>query len=165
LPSRGGPHRQEQESRGDAGRSVRRVVLLVEDNPTDAFVIQRVVDRCDLNAGLQVARDGQDALLYLKHVAEEQSECPVLVLLDLNLPKVRGIEVLRQLRSGARCHNVPVIVITSSSEDADRTEAQRLGADDYFQKPADLAAYMELVRVIQRTMGRSEDSSDPPARR
>ena len=115
-----------------------------------------MVDRCDLNVGLQVARDGQDALLYLKHVAEEQAACPVLVLLDLNLPKVKGIEVLRQLRSGTRCHKVPVIVITSSSEDADRAEAQRLGADDYFQKPADLAAYMELAHVIQRTMGTSE---------
>ena len=111
------------------------------------------MDRCDLDLRLHVARDGQDALLYWKQVAEEQAACPVLVLLDLNIPRVRGLDVLRELRSGDRCHRVPVIVVTSSSEEADRAEAQRLGADAYFQKPADLAAYMELVHVIQRIIG------------
>lgn len=163
MPSPGGPHRQDQENREERVRSSAQVVLLVEDNATDAFVIQRVVDHCDLNVELHVARDGQDALLYLKHVAEEQAPCPVLVLLDLNLPKVRGIEVLRQLRGGVRCRKVPVIVITSSNEEADRAEAERLGADDYFQKPADLATYMELAHVIQRIVRHLENSSDPPA--
>ena len=161
MPSLGDKHKQHQEDQGEPGRSSRRAVLLVEDNPTDAFVIQGVVASYNPNLAIHVARDGHDALAYLEKVADEEGARPVLVLLDLNLPKVRGIEVLRQLRGGERYRGVPVIVITSSSEDADRKEAQRLGADDYFQKPADLAAYMALAEVIRRTMGNLDGGSDP----
>jgi len=129
------------------------MVLLIEDNPTDVFVIRKVLDQCDLNLRLRIAKDGHDALLYLDDVSREESPCPVLVLLDLNVPKISGLEVLRRLRDGSPCNRTPVIVVTSSSEATDRAEVQRLAADAYFQKPVDLAAYMELVPLIKRVLG------------
>jgi len=128
-------------------------VLLVEDNEMDVFVIREVLDRCGLSFGLQVAVDGQDALQYLHSLAEdEKSPCPALVLLDLNLPKVSGIEVLMQLRSASQCDRTRVIVISSSDSESDREAAERLGADAYFRKPAALTAYMELAHVINRLL-------------
>jgi CheY-like chemotaxis protein len=126
-------------------------VLLVEDNPTDVFVIKEVLDRCGLNLRVRSARDGQDALTYLQDLAgNESSLCPALVLLDLNLPKISGFEVLEVLRSGPRCNRTPVIIVSSSKAQTDRAAAERLGADAYFEKPADLKAYQELGPVIMR---------------
>lgn len=126
-------------------------MLLVEDNPTDVFVIREVIERCELNLNLHVATDGQDALQYLQSLATvEEAACPALVLLDLNIPKVDGIEVLRRLRSGSRCSRAPVIVVTSSTAETDRLAVQRLGAEAYFQKPKSLAAYMELGNLIKQ---------------
>ncbi len=126
-------------------------MLLVEDNPTDVFVIKEVIERCELNLNLHVATDGQDALQYLQRLATaEEAACPALVLLDLNIPKVDGIEVLRRLRSGSRCNRAPVIVVTSSTAETDRVAVQRLGAEAYFQKPKSLAAYMELANLIKQ---------------
>ena len=128
-------------------------MLLVEDNPTDVFVIKELVEGCGLNLRLHVAGDGQDALSYLQEVAgDESSPCPALVLLDLNVPKVPGIELLRRIRCGPRCHRTPVIVVTSSCAEGDRAAAERLGAEAYFQKPDDLAAYTELAQLIKRTL-------------
>jgi len=128
-------------------------VLLVEDNPTDAFVIKEVLEGCGLNLRLRVAVNGQDALQYLQDVAgNENSPCPALVLLDLNLPRIGGIEVLRELRRGSRCNRTPVIIVTSSAAEADRIAAQRLSVEAYFQKPRDLTAYMELAQVIKSVL-------------
>jgi len=133
------------------------MVLLVEDNPTDVFVIREVLDACGLNLGLHVSTNGQEALIYLKALAQDpKTTCPVLVLLDLNLPKVTGIEVLRQLRA-SRCSHTPVIVVTSSSAETDRYTAQQLGAAGYFQKPTTLAEYMELATLIKRVLDPGEN--------
>jgi CheY-like chemotaxis protein len=89
--------------------------LLVEDNETDVFVIREILDRCEPNVRVRVAKDGQDALSYLREIDKDQSvPCPELVLLDLNLPEVPGIEILKELRSGSRCSHAHVIVVTSS---------------------------------------------------
>ncbi len=131
-------------------------MLLVEDNPTDVFVIAEVLEKCGPSLRLHVASDGQDALNYLQQVARDEStECPALVLLDLNVPKVPGVEVLRQLRSGSRCRRTPVIVVTSSTADGDRAAAQSLGAEAYFPKPNDLAAYAELGQLVIHILGRT----------
>jgi len=125
-------------------------VLVVEDNPTDMFIMREVLERCGLN--LRIASNGQEALLFLQNLErDEKSPCPALVLLDLNLPKVAGIEVLRELRR-SRCSRTPVIIVTSSIAEADRVAAQRLDADAYFQKPKDLPEYMELAHVIKRIL-------------
>ncbi len=128
------------------------MVLLVEDNPTDVFVIKEVLESSGLNLGIHVTTNGQEALVYLRDLTRDQKAvCPVLVLLDLNLPKVTGIEVLRELRA-SRCSRTPVIVVTSSSAETDRYTAQQLGATAYFQKPTTLAEYMELAELIKRVL-------------
>jgi CheY-like chemotaxis protein len=136
--------------------STPRTVLLVEDNPTDLYVIRLVLERCELDLELRVARDGEDALHYLEDIGRQKCACPALVLLDLNVPKIGGIEVLRRLRHASPCNRIPVIVVTSSGEPADRAETHKLGADAFFQKPADLAAYMQLVPLVKSVLGRSE---------
>jgi CheY-like chemotaxis protein len=125
-------------------------VLLVEDNPTDVLVIKEAIERSGLDLDLHHATNGEEALLYLQDLARsEKPACPALVLLDLNLPRVGGIEVLRKLRNSSLCNRTPVIVLTSSTAEADRAAVRRLGAEAYFQKPASLTAYMELAEVVK----------------
>jgi len=132
-------------------------VLLVEDNPTDVFVIKEVLGSCGVNLSLHIAKDGQEALRYFKELdRDEHTVCPALVLLDLNLPRVTGIEVLRELRKESRCKRTPVVVITSSAAGSDRVAAHELGAEAYFQKPSDLTAYMELGSLIKGILKRTE---------
>ncbi len=126
-------------------------MLLVEDSPTDVFVIKEVLGGCAVNFRVDVAQDGQEALRYL----QDTGRCPALVLLDLNIPKVDGLEVLRQLRASPRCQRTPVIVVSSSRADEDRSMAKQLGANAYFQKPADLETYRELGQVVERVLGRT----------
>lgn len=143
------------ESLANAGA---RTVLLVEDNPTDVYVIREVLEKCGLNLRLRLAGDGEDALLYLQSLAKtKKSSCPALILLDLNLPKISGIEVLQQLRAGSPCRRTPVIVVTSSTAEGDRAAVQRLGAEAYFQKPKSLAAYMQLAGLIKRVLASADN--------
>jgi CheY-like chemotaxis protein len=128
-------------------------VLLVEDSPTDVFVIKEVLGGCAVNFRVDVAQDGQEALRYLQDPTS--GSCPALVLLDLNIPRVDGLEVLRQLRAGSRCWRTPVIVVSSSRADQDRSMAEQLGANAYFQKPSDLESYRELGRVVEHVLGRA----------
>ena len=125
----------------------------MEDNSTDVFVIKRVLQECGLEKHVRVASDGQQAVQYLQGLSEDPA-CPqpFLVLLDLNVPKISGIEVLRKLRAG-RCRRTPVIIVTSSVSEWDRAAAESLDAQAYFQKPHDLTEYMKLGGVIKRILG------------
>lgn len=137
-------------------------MLLVEDNSTDVFVISEAIEASGLDLDLRVASDGQDALRYLQNLTRsEETPCPALVLLDLNLPKVSGIEVLRHLRNNSRCERTPVIVITSSMVEADRAAVERLGAEGYFHKPRSLEAYMELARLMNQVLRAAGEGQEP----
>ncbi|HWF09206.1 MAG TPA: response regulator [Bryobacteraceae bacterium] len=126
----------------------------MEDNPTDVFVVRDVLREYGLDLELRVAEDGQHALRYIEQMeGAADTPCPAMVLLDLNLPKIGGLEVLRKLRGDSRCHDVPVVVVSSSIADSDRSRARELGVQAYFQKPADLSAYAELARIIRETLG------------
>ncbi len=134
-----------------------RTVLLVEDNPTDIYVISEVVEACGLSLRLEIARNGHEAIAYLQKLAgAEKLRCPELVLLDLNLPNASGFEVLRRLRNSARCKSTPVIVVSSSTADADRKAAELLGVQAYFQKPSKLSSYMRLEQLIKRYLAPSQ---------
>ena len=123
---------------------------MVEDDRTDAFVIKQVLQQCGLGNNVRLVRDGQEALQYLQGTGGEENT-PDLVLLDLNVPKIPGIELLRHLRAGP-WRSTPVVIVTSSISERDRTAAATLGVEAYFQKPNDLAAYMELSHVIKRIL-------------
>jgi len=146
------PDTTHQQKSGPAGPRP-RLVLLLEDNPVDVFVITEVLESLGLDFQLRIACDGGEALAYLQDLDQNPSiPIPSLLLLDLNVPKVDGIEVLRRLRDGSRCNRMPVVIVTSSTAEPDRAAARRLGVDAYFEKSNDLMAYMELAEVIRRIL-------------
>jgi len=136
-------------------------ILLVEDNPTDVYVIKRILDESRLDVRVEIARDGQEALRYFDNLGGDESRpCPAVVLLDLNIPKVGGFEVLRKIRSLPRCVQTPVIIVTSSNAQDDRITAQQLKADAYFEKPSDLRTYMKLGRLVGELLRTNQESCE-----
>lgn len=128
-------------------------VLLVEDNPDDALLTRRALDRCRTGCELVVAGTGEEALELLLGPAQEGNQArlrPVLVLLDLQLPGIGGIEVLRQLRADARTRTIPVIVLTSSRGPKDVTTCYELGANSYLQKPVEFDPFLETMEALSR---------------
>jgi chemotaxis family two-component system response regulator Rcp1 len=128
-------------------------ILLIEDNPADVFLVEEAIKAEDLSYCLTHAADGERAILLLRQLEDDESlPCPALVLLDLNLPRKSGDEVLERLRASERCKNIPVIVLTSSDSASDREKAQRLGANAYFRKPSDLDEFLKLGAVVKKIL-------------
>ena len=123
-------------------------ILLAEDNPSDVALTKRALAKGNISHELVVAEDGQDALNYLfggKPNGEEAGNLPSLVLLDLNLPRVDGFEVLRRIRADERTSRVPVVILTTSKEEHDVTESYDLGANSYIRKPVDFAQFVQAI--------------------
>ena len=130
-------------------------LLLAEDNLPDAMLVREVIRAESLPLEVSIVADGeQAAAFFAKADADPTAPCPDVLLLDLNLPKIDGFEVLRQLRSRRRCSNIPVLVITSSDSAADRAEAARLGAS-YFRKPHSYTEFLKLGVVLKRILQES----------
>jgi two-component system, response regulator len=128
-----------------------KTILLVEDNPDDEKLTLRAMRQSDIPNIIIVARDGAEALDYLFGQAERPDSVPglpSLVLLDLKLPKVSGLEVLQQMRAEERTRTLPVVVLTSSDEDRDIVESYSLGANSYVRKPVDFDEFMDAVRQL-----------------
>jgi two-component system response regulator len=128
-----------------------RTVLLVEDNPSDEKLTVRALKQGDVPHRVVVARDGADALDYLFRTgphAGRPDELPSLMLLDLKLPRVNGLEVLRRVRSDPRTRLLPVVVLTASREDADVSQCLALGANAYVRKPVDYGEFVEAARTL-----------------
>ncbi|MDG4552819.1 MAG: response regulator [Candidatus Competibacter sp.] len=123
-------------------------ILLVEDNPMDVDLTQRAFARRRLANPLLVARDGEEALAWIPRW-ESGEPVPVLILLDLKLPRVDGLDVLRQLKAHSSYRAIPVVVLTSSDEDRDVREAYDLGANSYIVKPMDFDKFMDVVAQIE----------------
>ncbi len=121
-----------------------KTILLVEDNPDDEALTLRAFQKNNITNAVSVARDGAEALAYLSG----GSDLPQLVLLDLKLPKVDGLEVLRRLRADARTRLLPVVILTSSTEERDLVESYRLGANSYVRKPVDFVEFVDAVRQL-----------------
>jgi len=117
-------------------------LLLVEDNPNDAELTQRALKKGGLGVGLTIARDGAEALEYLLGVGHPR---PKVVFLDLKLPKIDGIEVLRRLRADERTRSIPVVVLTSSQEERDIAECYKLGVNSYVVKPVEFDTFYKVV--------------------
>lgn len=129
-----------------------KIILLVEDNPDDVELTLRALKKHNIMNKVMVVNDGAEALDYLfrngKYADHTSSGLPEVILLDLKLPKVDGLEVLRRLRDHERTKLLPVIILTSSSEERDLIESYRLGANSYIQKPVDFNQFSEAVRQL-----------------
>jgi two-component system response regulator len=131
---------------------VSKVILLVEDNPDDEALTLRALKKNDIRNKVVVARDGAQALEYLFGTGERKEGdpevLPELVLLDLKLPRVDGLEVLRRIRADERTRLLPVVILTSSKEQRDLVEGYGYGANSYIRKPVDFGQFVEAVRQL-----------------
>jgi CheY-like chemotaxis protein len=129
--------------------SAEHPILLVEDNPDDEALTLRAFAKNKIANDIVVARDGVDALDYLfgtgRHAGRDTAVMPAVVLLDLKLPRIDGLEVLRRLRADGRTALLPVVVLTTSRELQDIQEAYRLGANSYVRKPVDFERFLNTV--------------------
>jgi two-component system response regulator len=129
-----------------------RVILLVEDNPSDEKLTLLAFKKCGITNEVVVARDGVEALDYLfctgKYDKRNVRELPTVVLLDLKLPRIDGLEVLRRVREDVRTKLVPVVILTSSKEDEDVMRGYQLGANAYVRKPVDFAEFAEAAKTL-----------------
>jgi two-component system response regulator len=128
-----------------------KVILLVEDNPDDEALTLRAFAKNNMGNRIIVVRDGAEALDWLMRrgpYADRRDPDPQVVLLDLKLPKVDGLEVLRQLRDDPRTKLLPVVILTSSKEESDLVRGYELRANSYIRKPVDFARFVESVREI-----------------
>jgi CheY-like chemotaxis protein len=127
-----------------------RPILLVEDNPMDLDLMFQALEEHAVANPIVACRDGEEALQYIEaHRVAADSRVPILVLLDLRLPKVDGIEVLRQARSDPVWRQVPFVVMTTSRENMDIEAAYQLGVNSYIVKPVDFPTFMEVVKTIK----------------
>lgn len=125
-----------------------KVILLVEDNATDEKLTLRAFKKGNIENEIVVVRDGSEALDYLLGAPEPKPGLPALVLLDLNLPRVSGLEVLRRLRADERTRFLPVVILTSSKEDEDLISGYALGANAYVRKPVEFGEFVEAARAV-----------------
>src|SRR6266536_4684230 len=129
-----------------------KVILLVEDDPKDEELTLRALKKSNIMNRVVVARDGVEALDYLfireSHAGRDPNETPQVILLDLKLPKLDGLEVLRQLRADPRTRLLPVVILTSSAEEQDIIRGYGLGANSYIRKPVDFNQFVDAVRQL-----------------
>ena len=125
-------------------------ILLVEDSPTDIELTQEALEEAKVANRLHVVRNGEDALAFLRREGEfTDAPCPDIILLDLNLPRMNGAEVLEAIRSDPDLTHLPVIVLTTSSADEDVLRSYQLHANSYVRKPLELQLFIDAVRAIE----------------
>ena len=128
-----------------------KLILLVEDNPDDEELTLRALRKSNVANEIHVARDGSEAIEYLfcegKYADRDPRQMPAVILLDLKLPKLNGIDVLKRLRADPRTQYIPVVVLTSSSEDEDMLNSYKSGANSYVRKPV---GFVELANAVSQ---------------
>jgi CheY-like chemotaxis protein len=131
-------------------RSEHGRILLVDDNPADLQLAEEILDEAGLHAEVERARDGIEAVGRLRAVLTGEAPAPDLVLLDINMPRMNGFEVLSYIRQHPPLTEIPVLMLTTSSRDGDVARARSLGARDYLVKPDNVVDYIELVNGLAR---------------
>lgn len=130
-----------------------KTILLIEDNPSDIDLTKRALERGRILNELKVVTDGQEALDYLflkgAHAGRDPSDLPALILLDLKLPKVSGIDVLKGIRANAKTRRLPVVILTSSGEEQDLAAGYDSGANSYIRKPVDFEHFVQSVAQLK----------------
>jgi two-component system, response regulator len=129
-----------------------KTILLVEDNPDDEELTTRALRQAKIANEIVVARDGSEAIEFLfgqgRHAGRDLSQMPAVILLDLKLPKLSGLEVLQRLRADARTKLIPTVILTSSSEDEDMVKSYQWGANSYVRKPVEFGAFVNAVSQL-----------------
>ena len=129
-----------------------KTILLIEDSPSDVGLTRRALEKSHIANEVVVAEDGQEALEYLfgsdPLTGQKKNELPALILLDLKLPKVDGLQVLRRIRADERTSRVPVVILTTSTEGDDIAQSYDLGANSYIRKPVDFKQFVEAVQSL-----------------
>ncbi len=129
-----------------------KIILLVEDNPSDVELTKRALTKHNITNKLVVAQDGKEALDYLfgtgTYAGRDIKDSPTVVLLDLKLPKISGLEVLQNIRANEFTKLLPVVILTSSDQEADILSSYQLGANSYIRKPVDFNQFAEAVRNL-----------------
>jgi CheY-like chemotaxis protein len=127
-------------------------LLLVEDNPQDLELALRALRKANLSNRIHIARDGAEALEFIfcegPHAARRITDSPKVILLDLKLPKIDGLEVLKRIKGDSRTKMIPVVVLTSSKEQSDVVESYQLGVNSYIVKPVNFEQFAEAVRDL-----------------
>jgi CheY-like chemotaxis protein len=127
-------------------------ILLVEDNPDDEALALRALRKSEIISSVDVVRDGQEALDYMFHKGAYQSlnhaDTPCVILLDIQLPKMNGIDVLRNIRSNEKTALIPVVLLTSSDEEKDMLDGYKAGANSYINKPVDFNTFVEQIKML-----------------
>jgi two-component system response regulator len=130
-----------------------RIILLVEDNPNDVELTARAFERSHLANEIVVACDGEEAINYLfatgRHAGRDTNVMPEVVLLDLNLPKIDGLGVLRRMRADERTRRLPVVIMTSSNEERDIISSYDLGANSFVRKPVDFGQFVGAAKHLE----------------
>jgi CheY-like chemotaxis protein len=130
-----------------------KYILVVEDTEADAFLIREALRQAGIDCEAHVLDDGEKATEFIDNLdVNESASCPDAILLDLNLPKRSGEQVLQRIRRSLKCGPVPVVVVTSSDSPKDKLEAARLGATVYFRKPSKLAEFMQLGQLVRELL-------------
>jgi two-component system, chemotaxis family, response regulator Rcp1 len=129
-------------------------VLLVEDNPGDVRLVEEALTEHRVQGELVVLGDGEKAIQFVEELEAKTGPYPELVILDLNLPKRAGTDVLRRIRESAVWNHIPVVILTSSNAPQDRQETARLGANLYIRKPGELAEFLEIGAVLKNFLMR-----------
>jgi CheY-like chemotaxis protein len=123
-------------------------ILIIEDNPVDLDLTARALATRNITNAIQVARDGEEALSYLGRWEKGETP-PAFILLDLNMPKINGLEVLEKFKTHPKFKTIPVVILTTSSESSDLRSAYLLGANSYIVKPVDFGQFMEIAGHIE----------------
>jgi CheY-like chemotaxis protein len=129
-----------------------KIILLVEDNPDDVALTIRAFSKNNIGNKVVVAKDGVEALDYLfgtgLYAGRNMKELPVVILLDLKLPKIDGLEVLKRIRQNDLTRLLPVVILTSSAEELDKINGYKLGANSYVRKPVDFTQFTEAIKTL-----------------
>ena len=137
-------------------------LLLVEDSPADVYLVREAMRREGLKVHWDIADDGEWAIRMIDEVdSNASSPCPDVLLLDLNVPRCTGDEVLERIRRSPRLAHAPVVIMTSSESPADRDRLMKLGATEYFRKPSNLGEFMTLGRLVRETHERARGCPAP----
>jgi CheY-like chemotaxis protein len=148
FPDRGQP--SDSPSLTEETRKAQRFVLVVEDNEADVLLIREAIEAANLPVTLHVVSDGEHAVAFLDRADSDSTlSCPDLVILDINLPKLNGWQVLNHMRQKRRCKDTVVLAVSTSDSPRDREQMIQLGANGYFRKPSDYGEFMKLGDIIR----------------